>query len=242
MTALTLHFPEQRGIARWSLSAITIVVAHAIVIGALAIWYTRTPPQPTVIPAIAITFAPVDTTTLTPEDDKAIGTPQEQIDAPPPEPEKTEKPVEPIEKLMPPPPQPAEVTLPKPVEQAKQEERPIEQQRAQEARTAGPKNEALQVANVAASRAYDALVSGHLRRFIRTAAAARYGSGKLWIGFVLDRDGRVLSSKLEKPSGNTALDREALELINRANPFPPFPAAKLDMQEAFSAPIAFERQ
>ena len=155
---------------------------------------------------------------------------------------KADKPIEPIEKLMPPPPQPAEVTLPKPVEQAKQEEKPVEQRQAQEARAAGPKNDALQVASVAASNAYNALVSGHLRRFIRTAAAARYGSGKAWVGFVLDREGRVLSSRLETSSGNAALDREALEIISRANPFPPFPAVKLDEQEAFSAPIAFERQ
>lgn len=241
MTALALQFPEQRGFARWTVSAITIVIAHAIVIGALAIWYTRTPAKPTIVPAIAITLAPLDTTTQAPEDDKAIGTPQEQIDAPPPEPPKTDKPVEPIDKVMPAPPQPAEAVLPKPLEQAKQEDKPIEQRQAQEARTAGPKNEALQVANVAASKEYSALVSGHIRKFIRTAAAARYGSGKAMVGFILDREGHVLSRRIEQSSGNAALDREALAIIDRANPFPPFPAAKLKAQDAFSWPATFER-
>jgi len=242
MNALALHVPEPRGLARWAGAALAVVLAHVAVIAAIAIWYLRSPPAPTILPPIAITFAPVDTTTLAAEDDKAIGMPQEQIDAPPPEPEKTERPVEPIEKLMPAPPQPAEVTLPKPVEQAKDVQKPVEQRQAQEARAAGPKNDALQVANIAASNAYGALVTGHLRRFIRTAAAARYGSGKVWIGFVLDREGHVLGSKLEKSSGNAALDREAQEIVDRADPFPPFPAAKLGAQEAFSAPITFERQ
>ncbi len=242
MNALALHFPEQRGLTRWAFAALAMVLAHAAVIATIAFWYLRSPPAPNILPAIAITFAPIETTTQATEDDKAIGMPQEQVDAPPPEPPKAEKPIEPIEKLMPPPPQPAEVTLPKPVEQAKHEEKLVEQRQEQEARAAGPNSEALQVASVAASTAYNALVSGHLRRFIRTAAAARYGSGKAWIGFVLDRDGRVLSSRLQSSSGNAALDREALEIINRANPFPPFPAVKLEAQEAFSAPITFERQ
>jgi protein TonB len=242
MNALALHVPEPRGLARWAGAALAVALAHVAVIAAIAICYLRSPPTPTILPAIAITFAPVDTTTQAAEDDKAIGMPQEQIDAPPPEPPKAEQPVDPIDKLIPPPPQPAEVTLPKPIEQAEQEEKPVEQRQAQEARAAGPKNDALQLASVAASKAYGALVSGHLRRFIRTAAAARYGSGKVWIGFVLDRDGRVLSSSLEKSSGSAALDREALAIVERANPFPPFPAAKLDQQDAFSAPITFERQ
>ena len=242
MNALALHFPERRGLTRWAFAALAIALAHAAIIAAIALWYLRSPPAPNILPAIAITFAPIETTTQATEDDKAIGVPQEQVEAPPPEPPKAEKPVEPIEKLMPPPPQPAEVVLPKPVEQAKAEEKPVEQRQAQEARAAGPKNEALQVASVAASKAYNALVSGHLRRFIRSAAAARYGSGKAWVGFVLDREGHVLSSTLEKSSGNVALDREALAIISRANPFPPFPAAKPDEQDAFSAPITFERQ
>lgn len=242
MNALALHFPERRGLARWAFAALAIWLAHAAIVAAIALWYLRAPPAPAVLPAIAITFAPIETTTQATEDDKAIGMPQEQVDAPPPEPPKADKPVDPVDKLMPPPPQPAEVVLPKPIEQAKQEEKPVEQRQTQEARAAGPKNEALQVASVAASNAYSALVSGHLRRFIRSAAAARYGSGKALVGFVLDREGRVLSSRLDKSSGNAALDREALEIVSRANPFPPFPAAKLDQHEAFSAPITFERR
>ena len=183
MNALALHFPEQRGLTRWACAALAIALVHAAIIAAIALWYMRAPRQPNVLPAIAIIYAPDAGTAQATEDDKAIGMPQEQIDAPPPEPPKVDKPIEPIEELMPPPPQPAEVVLPKPVEQAKEEEKPVEQRQAQEARAAGPKNEALQVASVAASKAYNALVSGHLRRFIRTAAAARYGSGKAWVGF-----------------------------------------------------------
>jgi protein TonB len=241
MNAVALHFPEHRGVARWAFAAFVVGLAHAAIIAVIAVWYLRSPPAPNIIPAIAITYAPFDSTAQAPEDQRAIGTPQDQIDAPPPEPPKLEKtiePMEPIEKLLPSPPQPAEVTLPKPAEQAK--EKPVEQRPPQEARVARAKNDALQVASIAASSAYNALVAGHLRKFIR-AGAARFGSGKTQVEFVLDREGRVLNSKIDKSSGNAALDREALAIIDRANPFPPFPAMKLGERDSFNAPIEFQR-
>ena len=74
MTALTLHVPERRGIARWMLSAVTILIAHATMIGALALWYTRTPPEENIIPAIAVSLVPVPSSSPETED-LAVGPP-----------------------------------------------------------------------------------------------------------------------------------------------------------------------
>ena len=38
--------------------------------------------------------------------------------------------------------------------------------------------------------------------------------------FSIDREGRVLTTRLVKGSGSAILDNEALELLSRASPFP----------------------
>ena len=57
--------------------------------------------------------------------------------------------------------------------------------------------------------------------------------------FVLNRDGRLLDSAVTKSSGNGVLDQAALEILHRANPFPPFPAAKAGAQDNFIVPLGF---
>ncbi len=238
MTALELHFPERREVARWMLSAIAIVIAHAIAIGALAAWYARMPTEPTVLPPIAITFA-APTSAPAPDQDKAIGTPQQEQHDQPPEPPKAEQPVEQsVEKLMPP--QPAEVTLPKPMQRPKEPKKQIAHRQPQPARAPAPRTEAVKQASAAASLDYRALVSEHLRRFVHKQVAATYGSGRVVVGFLLNREGQVLSSRIEASSGNAALDREALAVVSRANPFPPFPPAKTQAQDSFSWPVQFQ--
>jgi protein TonB len=242
MIALALHFPERHGIGRWALSGATIVGAHAVIIAAVALWYARMPPEQTIVPAIAITLA-APTSGQSPESEMAIGTPQQEQEYQPPEPPREEKPVEqPIEKLMPPPPQPADVSLPKPVEQVKEQKKQLEYRPKLEARVAAPKSEALKQSSVAASQAYSALVSGHLRRFTDRSVAARYGKGRALVSFTLSREGKVLTSRVATSSGNAALDREALAIVSRANPFPPFPAEKTGQQDSWTWPVEFDQE
>lgn len=242
MTALALHFPERRGVARWALSGAAIVAVHVAIIGGFVLWYTRTPPEQNIIPTIAITLAD-PTRGQAPKSEEAIGIPQQEQEYQPPEPPKEEKAVEqPVEKLMPPPPQPAEVTLPKPVESVKEQKKQVEYRPKQQARVAAPKNEAPKQSSVAASQAYGALVSGHLRRFVDRSVAARYGEGNAVVSFTLNREGKVLSSRVATSSGNAALDREALAIVSRANPFPPFPAEKIGQHDSYTWPVRFDRE
>jgi periplasmic protein TonB len=60
-------------------------------------------------------------------------------------------------------------------------------------------------------------------------AKARREQGVVEVNFVIDRQGHLVSSRVIKSSGHTALDAEALALLKRSEPFP-LPA------QAFAAP------
>lgn len=60
------------------------------------------------------------------------------------------------------------------------------------------------------------------RKYPRAARRAGY-EGTVWVRFVLDRRGTLLVSELIESSGHRLLDRAALELLDRAEPFPSLP-------------------
>jgi protein TonB len=239
MNAHALHLPEDRAFARWILAGLAILIAHAAIIGAVALWYARQPAEPNILPAIEVSLVPVEASS--PEvhnEDVAVGPTMQQADEAPKEPPKVEeKPAE--EVMQPTPPQQAEVTLPQ-VEQKVEQPKPEVMPPAPETR-APPKNEHVAQFGQAASNAYNALVFGHLQRFKRYPRGLRGVEGTVMLRFVLDRTGRVIESVVTKSSGNRALDQEALESLQRASPFPPFPAAKPGDQDSYVAPVAFSK-
>jgi periplasmic protein TonB len=169
-------------------------------------------------------------------EDVAVGPTMQQADEAPKEPPKVEeKPAEQV--IQPTPPQQAEVTLPE-VEQKVEQPKPEVMPPAPETR-APPKNERVAAFSQAASNAYNALVFGHLQRFKRYPRALRGPQGTVVVEFALDRSGRVISSTVTKSSGSRALDQLALEALQRASPFPQFPAAKPGDRDSFVAPIEF---
>ena len=131
------------------------------------------------------------------------------------------------------PPQQAEVTLPQVEPKEVEKPKPVPQPPAPETR-APPKNDRLGQFSEAGSNAYNALVFGHLQRFKRYPAAARGKSGTVVVRFMLNRAGDVIESAVTKSSGNDVLDREAVAILQRASPFPAFPAAKSGSQELTS--------
>lgn len=239
MNAFALHLPEKRGLSRWTLAGVTIVLAHAAIVAAVVVWYARRPVEPTILPAIAVTLAPVEASSPVMQDqDIAVGPTMQQAEAAPTEPPKEEKPVEQV--MQPPaPPQRAEVALPK--DEPKQEEKPTESRPPAPETRAPPKTDHVGQFSEAGSNAYNALVFGHLQRFKRYPQAAHGVSGTVLVKFVLNRTGNVIESAVTKSSGNGVLDREALEILRRASPFPAFPDAKPGPQETYIAPVSFER-
>jgi periplasmic protein TonB len=71
------------------------------------------------------------------------------------------------------------------------------------------------------------------------AAQSRNEAGVVELAFTLDRQGRVTASRIVKTSGSTALDNETLELVKRAQPFPPPPAEMSADQLNLIVPVRF---
>jgi periplasmic protein TonB len=237
MTPYALHLPERPPLSRWMLAALSILAAHAAIVAAVALWYARHPPEPNIIPAIVVTLAPVEASS--PEiqnQDIAVGPTMRQAEDAPKEVPKEEEPVEKVEE--PPPPQQAEVTLPREEPKPIEEPKPVVQPPAPETR-APPKTEHIGQFTQAGANAYNALVFGHLQRFKRYPKGARGASGTVVVRFELSRTGDVIASKVTKSSGNEVLDHEALDILRRGSPFPPFPSAKPGVQDSFIAPINF---
>jgi periplasmic protein TonB len=238
MNAFALHLPEGRGLSRWTLAGLTILMAHAAIVTAVVLWYARRPAEPNVLPAIAVTLAPVESSS--PEiqnQDIAVGPTMQQAEAMPKEPKVEEKPMD--EVVQPPSPlQDAEVTLPR--VEPKQVEKPKPEERPPAPETRAPqKTEHVGQFTQAGSNAYNALVFGHLQRFKRYPSSARGAQGTVVVRFVLNRAGAVIESAVTKSSGNDVLDREVLEILRRASPFPPFPAAKPGSEDSYVAPVSF---
>ena len=241
MNALALHLPERRGVSRWTLAGLIVLAAHAAVVASVAFWYARTPPEPNILPAIAVSLAPIEGSS--PEiqnQDIAVGpTMQQAEEAPTAPPKVEEQKVE--EQVEPPtPPQEADVTLPKEEPKPIEKPTPAAPPPAPETR-APPKAEHVGRFTEAASNLYMAQILGHLQRFRRYPLAAHNAVGTAMVRFVLNRAGEVIGTEVTKSSGSEVLDREALSILKRASPFPPFPAAKPGAQDYYIAPIKFDR-
>jgi protein TonB len=241
-TAFALHLPEQRKPGRWLLAAAVILAVHAAIAFAL-LWHRSAAPAPELVPAIAVSLAPVQSAApeVHEQEDLPAGPEMQQADAPPPDPPKQEE--QKVEQQVPPPP-PAEnpdaalqTDEPKPIETPKEEVQPPAPET-----TAPPKNEHVGQFTQAASNAYNALIVGHLDKYKRYPAAGHNAVGKTTLRFTLDRDGKVINVEIARSSGNNVLDQEALAIVHRADPFPKFPAAKPQAQDLWTWTMNFDRE
>jgi len=76
------------------------------------------------------------------------------------------------------------------------------------------------------------------KRYPETAQSRRE-QGVAQVFFSLDRQGRVLESRVVRSSGANALDEEALALLRRAQPFPPPPQELAGDHVDLTVPIRF---
>jgi periplasmic protein TonB len=239
MTAHSLYLPQQRELSRWAFAASAIVLAHAVLVSSVTLWHARGSVEPTIIPAIAVSLLPVEASS--PEiqnQDIAVGPAMQEAEETPKPPEQ-EKPTEKLEQ-QPLAQQQEEIALPQVREKEIETPKPVVQPPAPETR-APPKTEHFGQFTEASAKAYNALVFGHLQRFKRYPTSAHGASGTVMVRFELNRAGGVIGSLVTKSSGNAALDEEALDLLRRASPFPPFPAAKPGERDSYIAPVNFSR-
>jgi periplasmic protein TonB len=148
---------------------------------------------------------------------------------------------------------PAEVTLPLQEKVEKQDEKkPVEKTPPAPQTTAAPRSDA----KIAPKPTAPSLGSAESRAAVarwrdlvvaRLQSVKRYpsgedGEGTASVSFSVDRNGRMLSRHLARSSGVAALDREVMEMIQRAQPFPSFPAAMAQSVVSLTVPVHFSRR
>jgi len=90
-----------------------------------------------------------------------------------------------------------------------------------------------------ASASWQQSLVARLTKVQHYPAQAHGVQGVVNLAFTIDRQGKVVSSKIAKSSGSAVLDAEALDLIKRAAPLPPPPADIPDSDLSFVVPIRF---
>lgn len=109
--------------------------------------------------------------------------------------------------------------------------------------TTAPPSRMATPASVATSalHTWESRVLAHLeqRKRYPAEARARRLQGVAYVTFTMDRQGGVLSVKLERTSGHASLDREALSLVRRAQPLPEPPVDMTGDSIVLTVPVEF---
>ncbi len=256
-----------RQFARWMGAAVVVVMLHAAA-GAFSLMRWQEPVEPDDPDgAVVIELAPLPVATESNTPDLAPGPVAEETppETPPFQPEEQPKTEEtPKVEESPLAPEP-EVTLPKPepvVEKEPEKEpeaKPIEAEPAPPVETtnvplmtAPPKVEAPPAPAAAPRMAMTPQHSRaratwtkelviHVNRFKRYPDEARRDKtqGEVDLEFTMDRQGRIVSSRVAKSSGSPALDAEAINVVTRASPLPVPPSDMAGETFTLLLPIKF---
>jgi periplasmic protein TonB len=223
---------DPRAWRRWALAAAVVCFVHAALVGGYLLWR----PQPDQIgddsSVITIELAPIDSVADAKQLDVAPA-PEEMVEqkATPPQPIK--QPDQPkVEE--PPPPETA------PSDLALQEQKPpdkVEEQRPPAPATAAP----IRGGAPRVEPSWESRLVRKLQQYKRYPgdAQSRGEQGTVLLAFSVDRDGHVLSRRIEQSSGHADLDNEVLAMIERAQPLPAFPPSMTQPQLSLTVPIRF---
>jgi protein TonB len=249
---------------RWLISGAIVVLAHGAIAAAMLPWHEESAPDEPAA-AIVVDFSPVPVAPATLETDIPPGPEQVMSDASPEKPvEIAKETVEPkpelkTEPLEEPPPDVKPAPNPdipiEPPQEVKQETPQQQEPRPPAPITSAPQAAPLERAAIPAAPAvgrstpktsnvvptWTTRIVALLERNKRypPAAQARGEQGVAQVFFSLDRQGRVIDSRITRSSGAAALDEEALALLRRAEPFPAPPAELAGPQVNLTVPIRF---
>jgi protein TonB len=260
---MALSAEDVTDLRRWVLSAAIVVLAHGAIAAGMVTWRENIEPAEPAA-AIVVEFAPVPVAPATPPTDIAPGPEQVMSEASPERPvehveeeQKIEEKVasKPVEE-----PPPEIKPAPNPdvaIEPPKQE---VAKLQPQEPRTPAPTTSAPQALPEENAAVPAAPMQGRLTPTPSNAvptwkthilallernkrypemAQSRHQEGVAQVFFSLDRQGRVLNSRVVRSSGASALDDEALALLRRAEPFPPPPPELPGPRVDLTVPIRF---
>lgn len=246
---------------RWSLSATVVLIAHVSIAAALVGWSDddeSTDP----VGAMVVELAPMPVAPQNIPSDIQPGPEQVQAEASPernaePSEKTVDKAIQPdvkdqqdipeqdkpdiaLEKKTPEPqpekPTPSEAQLAAPVTTAPQMSK-VEMA----AVAAAPIQTQFNLAESNAVPTWKRQVVSRLERNKKypSQAQARAEKGEVQLEFSLDRQGHLKSSRIVKSSGSDSLDRETLDLVRRAQPFPTPPVAMSGEEIFLVVPIKF---
>jgi protein TonB len=241
---------EEPPLWRWIMAAALVVLVHAGFVYWL-LYRSNPPPAGEPPAAVMIELSPV---AISPESATELlpGPQMTQV-----EPEAEEPPLTMAIPELPPVPKAAAVlvTAPKPkpkplkkVEKKLEKEElkppaprtsaPLHTQAARGQSSAAPRQGASGAPSMS-SASWHSLVGAHFARYPRYPASARTDTGTPSISFTLDRGGRLISARLARSSGSSALDQEAVAAAHRASPFPAPPAEMGGGSYSFTVPVRF---
>jgi protein TonB len=245
---IDLGTQDRHDLYRWLICGVVVLLAHGGFAAAVVQWHEPVeaddPSGAIVINLAPMPVAPTEIPTEIPpgpEQVEAQATPQTQV-------EETHE----LQPELPPAPDPEVVLAQVP---PKQETPPHDSQPSPAPATtapqvlqaapgpiaAAPTQSVPTISNSTAIPSWKRQVVVMLERNKRYPAAARSRKehGIVQISFALDRDGHVLSSRVVKSSGSATLDKESLDLLQRAQPFPPAPPELSGARISLTVPIRF---
>jgi protein TonB len=245
---IDLGAQDGRGLYRWLISGAVVLLAHGSLAAAVVQWHeTVEADEPS--GAIVINLAPMPVAPTEVPTELPPGPEQIEAQAAP------TKPVEEQQELQPelaPAPDPEVVLAEKPPKQeplptavsqppAPATTAPQVPQAAVAALAAAPMQSIPVITNSNAIPSWKRQVVVMLERNKRYPALARthHEQGTAQLAFTLDREGHVVASRIVKSSGSPTLDKESLDLLQRAQPFPPAPPELPGAQISLTVPIRF---
>jgi protein TonB len=196
---------------------------------------TMVQPEPAPPPAVALAMPELPAEPKSPDQVAVLPPPAEKPAevAPPPEkpltspPERSTRKPEKVEKETRKPPPPKAVASPG----------------AKPARLASAPNPGQQSEGAETGRAsWLSEFIAHMRSYNTYSASGSKESGTVRIGVTIDRNGRLLSHRVVGSSGSPTLDRAALDIVQRAQPFPRFPASMSQAQMVEVIPLHLHPQ
>jgi len=218
----------------------TTLIIAMLLHGGFVLWFSLPDPMPLPEPV----QSPLRINLLARIAETSVNAVAEIIQPPPSVPEKPE-PVIPKSPLR-------EPVKPKPVERPAAEVKPVENvpEPVAEAKPE-PVTEVVQPTEPAetspapldavATARYEQLLVAWLeqhKKYPHRAKRLRI-EGEAVLRIVIDRSGQTQQVSLAQRTGNRLLDKAALEMAQRANPFPPMPENDLRTQLEFVVPVAF---
>jgi protein TonB len=233
---MTTATARQDELLRWAMSAAVVIAIH-IACGFLVGRHHEPLVGDDAPAVVAVDLSPFSNPPSESPEDIAPGLLQQQFQPPPePQPPKPEeKPEQKIERQMEAP--DPDVTLPP--EPAKQPDTPKEEPAPPVPVTTAPPPPRPSAAQVTTWHRQIAMRIER-RKGYPAAAQARHETGVVQIAFTIDRQGKVITSRISRSSGSAALDQETIDTLRRAQPFPPPPPNMSGDTFEFTVPIRFK--